>query len=52
MNEHEIISKIEELINEMPYKTASVSIVMDEKTITLEKTKPAAKKAPMGFSKD
>ena len=51
MNEHEIMSKIEELVEQIPYQKATVSIITEEKTITLEKTK-VEKKTQMGFSKE
>ena len=43
-----IIDQIEKLIDKIDYKSASVSIVTELKTVTIEKTKPE-NKIPMGF---
>ena len=49
MEDNQIISGIEELIDKLPYTSASLTIVMDEKTVTIEKIK-RPKKNPIGFS--
>ena len=44
--ENRVLSKIEVLVDKLPYKTAEIRIEMADKTYTLTKDK----KRPIGFS--